>query len=92
MGNKKWRRKVEDVVDGFRKALLPDYIVLGGGNVAHLKRLPPHTRRGDNAHAFLGGFRLWERQDPHAAGAIKVGWTVADEGEWKESATDEVAT
>ena len=61
LGNKRWRANVHDVVKGLRKALLPDDIVLGGGNVAHLKRLPKQTRRGDNAHAFLGGFRLWER-------------------------------
>jgi polyphosphate glucokinase len=61
LGNKRWRRKVEDVVEGFRAALLPDYIVLGGGNVAHLKRLPPRTRRGDRTAAFLGGVRLWQR-------------------------------
>ena len=80
LGDKKWRGKVEDVVEGFRKALLPDYIVLGGGNAAHLKRLPPHTRRGDNAYAFLGGFRLWERQGPDAAGPGGIRWTTADDG------------
>jgi polyphosphate glucokinase len=73
LGNKRWRRKAQDVVEGFRKALLPDYIVLGGGNAAHLKRLPPQTRRGDNADAFRGGFRLWERRDQNAAGPIRTG-------------------
>jgi polyphosphate glucokinase len=62
LGNKKWRRTVLQVVEGFRHALLPDYIVIGGGNVKHLKKLPPNTRRGDNAYAFTGGFRLWERR------------------------------
>lgn len=62
LGNKKWRHEVEQVVEGFRKALLPDYIVLGGGNASHLKRLPPQTLRGGNADAFAGGFRLWERK------------------------------
>ncbi|MHB8253376.1 MAG: ROK family protein [Acidiferrobacter sp.] len=61
LGNKKWRRQVEDVVETFRAALLPDTIVLGGGNAAHLKHLPPHTRRGSPTAAFVGGFRLWER-------------------------------
>lgn len=70
LGNHRWRRRVEDVVEGFRNALLPDYIVLGGGNVAHLKRLPPQARRGDNADAFLGGFRLWERPDRNGARPI----------------------
>ena len=49
-------------LEDLRQALLPDYIVLGGGNVAHLKRLPPQTRRGGNADAFTGGFRLWQRE------------------------------
>ena len=67
LGNKKWHGKVREIVEGFRKALLPDYVVLGGGNARHMKRLPPRTRRGKNADAFLGGFRLWERQDQNAA-------------------------
>lgn len=60
LGNEKWRRQVHEVVEGFRKALLPDVIVLGGGNAARLKRLPPRTRRGDNANAIVGGLRLWD--------------------------------
>ncbi|HUW97573.1 MAG TPA: ROK family protein [Acidiferrobacter sp.] len=60
LGKKKWRRQVRDVVEGFRAALLPDDIVLGGGGAAHLKELPPQTRRGGNARAFPGGFSLWE--------------------------------
>jgi predicted NBD/HSP70 family sugar kinase len=63
LGNGKWRRKVEHVVAGFRKALLPDDIVLGGGNAVRLKRLPPDARRGDNADAILGGLRLWDKAD-----------------------------
>jgi polyphosphate glucokinase len=58
-GNKQWRRDVEQVVKDLRGALLPDYVVIGGGNVSHLKRLPPKTRRGANADALTGGFRLW---------------------------------
>lgn len=67
LGNKKWRHMVLHVIEGFRRALLPDYIVIGGGNVKHLKQLPPNTRRGDNAYAFTGGFRLWERRSIQAA-------------------------
>ncbi|HKA45648.1 MAG TPA: ROK family protein [Burkholderiales bacterium] len=76
LGNKKWRRKVRHVVVGFRKALLPDCIVLGGGNAVHLKRLPARTRRVDNACAFLGGFRLWKRQARNAAGRVRGGRAV----------------
>jgi predicted NBD/HSP70 family sugar kinase len=59
LGRKKWRREVEAVVGILRDALEPDYIVLGGGNVRRLARLPPGTRRGDNRNAFRGGVRLW---------------------------------
>ena len=59
-GKKKWRRDVEDVVARLTAALEPDDVVLGGGNVKKLKELPPGSRLGNNANAFLGGFRLWE--------------------------------
>jgi predicted NBD/HSP70 family sugar kinase len=60
LGPKKWREAVFDVVDHFFRALEPDYVVLGGGLVDELDELPPHTRRGDNEKAFVGGFRLWQ--------------------------------
>jgi polyphosphate glucokinase len=60
LGKKKWRKEVADVVARLIAALEPDDVVLGGGNVKHLKELPPRCRQGDNANAFLGGFRLWE--------------------------------
>jgi hypothetical protein len=41
-------------------AVEPDDVVLGGGNVRNLEKLPPGCRAGNNANAFLGGFRLWE--------------------------------
>src|SRR6202040_209024 len=67
-GKKKWRRGVADVVARLIAALEPDDTVIGGGNAAKLDALPPHSRLGDNANAFQGGFRLWEKADalPHA--------------------------
>jgi polyphosphate glucokinase len=59
-GKKKWRRYVADIVERLIAALEPDEVVLGGGNVHKLKKLPPHCRAGDNANAFRGGFRLWQ--------------------------------
>jgi polyphosphate glucokinase len=59
-GKKKWRLYVADVVARLAAALEPDDVVLGGGNIKKLKRLPPGCRAGDNANAFRGGFRLWE--------------------------------
>jgi predicted NBD/HSP70 family sugar kinase len=75
-GRKKWQRQVEDVVGRISAALKPDDIVLGGGNVKHLKQLPAGTRAGSNANAFLGGFRLWqaepERPIPFTTGFANV--------------------
>jgi polyphosphate glucokinase len=60
-GKKKWRRLVADVVERLIAALEPDDVVLGGGNVKKLKELPKGCREGDNANAFLGGFRMWDK-------------------------------
>jgi polyphosphate glucokinase len=60
-GKKKWRKTVFEVVERLTAALEPDYVVLGGGGVDELDELPPGTRRGENELAFVGGFRLWER-------------------------------
>ena len=62
-GKKKWRGFVTDVVRRLVAALEPDDVVLGGGNVKKLKELPSGSRVGDNANAFVGGFRLWEKTD-----------------------------
>jgi polyphosphate glucokinase len=64
-GKKKWRSHVADVVERLVTALEPDDVVLGGGNVKKLKKLPPGCRKGDNANAFVGGFRLWEHANGH---------------------------
>ncbi len=59
-GKKKWRKRVADVVARLAAALVPDDVVIGGGNVMQLGTLPRGCRAGDNANAFSGGFRLWE--------------------------------
>jgi polyphosphate glucokinase len=60
LGKKKWQATVADVVLRLQNALLPEYVVLGGGNMKKLDALPPGCRPGDNSNAFLGGVRLWE--------------------------------
>jgi polyphosphate glucokinase len=62
-GRKKWRRYVADVVERLIAAFQPEEVILGGGNVRELKELPHGCRAGDNANAFRGGFRLWEKAD-----------------------------
>lgn len=61
LGKNKWRRHVARVVKKLKSALEADYVVLGGGNSKKLQRVPPGARLGSNGNAFLGGFRLWEK-------------------------------
>ncbi len=61
LGKKKWRKNVFEVVEKLKNALEADSVVLGGGNAKKLKELPPGARLGDNANAFIGGFRLWKK-------------------------------
>jgi len=62
LGRKKWQKRVEEVTERFVSALHLDDVVLGGGNAEKLTRVPAGCRVGDNAWAFLGGFRLWEKK------------------------------
>lgn len=63
-GLKKWRQKVFEIVPALCAAFQVDYVVLGGGNAKLLDELPPHSRRGSNDLAFIGGFRLWDPDSP----------------------------
>ena len=61
-GKKRWRKLVDDVVERLVAATEPEDVVIGGGNLVHLKKLPRGCRAGDNANAFLGGFRMWDKK------------------------------
>lgn len=63
-GKKKWRAHVATVVKELATALCVNDVILGGGNVANLQKLPPLCRAGSNANAFNGGFRLWDAAKP----------------------------
>jgi polyphosphate glucokinase len=58
-GQAEWEKHITQIVARLTEALSPDDIVLGGGNVARLKTLPPGCRAGSNDNAFRGGFLLW---------------------------------
>jgi polyphosphate glucokinase len=58
-GHKRWQKHVAETIEYLSAALLPDYVVLGGGNARELDELPGNCRLGHNEDAFLGGFRLW---------------------------------
>jgi polyphosphate glucokinase len=61
LGQNKWEKAVRDVIARLIAALEPADVVLGGGNLKNLKKLPAGCRAGDNANAFVGGFRLWQK-------------------------------
>jgi polyphosphate glucokinase len=72
LGRKKWRKHVEKVVALLKQGLQVDYVMLGGGQTKYLKRLPPGARLGTNAHAILGGVRLWNEPHRHSSRRPRV--------------------
>jgi polyphosphate glucokinase len=60
LGPKRWRHAVLTTLEHLTDALLPDYVVLGGGLADELDGLPANVRVGGNELAFVGGYRLWE--------------------------------
>ena len=60
LGKEPWREEVRYAVAQLRLAFIADVVVLGGGNVKKMDRLPKGVVHGDNRNAFLGGRRLWE--------------------------------
>lgn len=66
-GRAKWSKVVADVVAQLGHAFQADDIVLGGGNAKKLTQIPKGCRLGSNAHAFRGGFRMWDTTDSNRA-------------------------
>ena len=63
LGRRRWRRHVEKVAAQLQHGLQADYLTLGGGQTKHLAELPPGSSLGNNAHAIVGGFRLWSQPE-----------------------------
>jgi predicted NBD/HSP70 family sugar kinase len=61
LGKKRWRKHVENSVLGLISAFHLHDVVIGGDNAKKLIKLPKGCRAGNNANAFPGGFRLWEK-------------------------------
>ncbi|MGZ4984896.1 MAG: ROK family protein [Chthoniobacterales bacterium] len=60
LGRKAWEKEVLMIVQRLKICFIADYVVLGGGNVKQMERLPRGILRGSNRNAFLGGYRLWQ--------------------------------
>lgn len=94
LGKRKWRKHALSGIARLIEALHPDDIVLGGGNARLLKKLPPGCRTGDNAYAFVGGFRLWEPEqalrnesEPQFEKGKKALRQVEGEQSWRQHAS-----
>jgi polyphosphate glucokinase len=60
-GKKKWNRRVAKAVAILDRLIVPDAILIGGGNAKHVTvDLGDHVRLIDNEAGLLGGIRLWE--------------------------------
>ncbi len=70
LGKKEWTREVHAVIEILSAALIPDSVVLGGGNSVRLKKLPENCKLGANANAFVGGFRLWTPEWAKSVSAV----------------------
>src|SRR5207253_239310 len=60
LGEKAWREEVLYCMRQLKLSFVADTVVLGGGNVKKMNRLPRGVKKGDNRNALLGGCRLWE--------------------------------
>jgi len=59
VGKKRWRKLANDVIERLVAATEPEDVVIGGGNLVRLNKLPKGCQAGNNAYAFIGGFRMW---------------------------------
>jgi polyphosphate glucokinase len=75
LGKRKWKHHVLRIVSQLKAALQTEYVVLGGGNVRLLKKLPKDVHRGQNCRAYEGGCRLWEDPRRIAERAFTLGVT-----------------
>jgi predicted NBD/HSP70 family sugar kinase len=72
LGEPAWKREVKHAVRQLKKALIADYVVLGGGNAKRFKTFAGEVELGHNRNAYIGGVRLWE-MDPRTR---KTKWRI----------------
>ena len=72
-GRKTWNKHVHEVIHDLQSAMECEYIVLGGGNAEHVRKLPTNVVLGSNDNAFKGAFLLWEKKETLAAMGDRAG-------------------
>jgi polyphosphate glucokinase len=60
LGKKEWQRETLQAIQQLKRAVIADYVVLGGGNAKIIEKLPDGFELGHNRNAYPGGVRLWE--------------------------------
>jgi hypothetical protein len=60
LGGKNWRRETNYALKQLKRAVIADYVVLGGGNARLIDELPEGVELGHNRNVYPGGVRLWE--------------------------------
>jgi hypothetical protein len=70
-------------VEQLAAAFSVEYVVLGGGNAKHLRKVGTGTRIGHNMAAFRGGFRLWNLPDVSTLSADGETPVKQATGEWR---------
>lgn len=62
IGNKKWNKRVAEMIDVLRALTFFDHLYIGGGNSAKVDlKLDKDVTLIDNRAGILGGIRLWHR-------------------------------
>jgi len=59
-GNRKWNKRVRQILAVVQRIFNPSVIYIGGGNAEKLKgALPENVKRVENVAGLLGGIKLW---------------------------------
>jgi polyphosphate glucokinase len=65
IGHKRWVKRVVEVIPVLDGLIVPDSILIGGGNATKIDvDLGPKVRLIDNSAGLLGGIRLWDPSNP----------------------------
>ncbi len=62
LGKKSWQKEVMSILPQLKRAVIAEYVVVGGGNAKQIAELPEGFELGHNRNAYLGGTRLWETE------------------------------
>jgi len=60
LGKKEWQRETLEAIQQLKRAVIAEYVVIGGGNAKIIEKLPDGFELGSNRNAYPGGVRLWE--------------------------------